>query len=76
MATAANTVDLGEFARRVERLCEYLLDKVEHKDGSSDIRVIQDLKEDAADIHTDQRLLALYGDEPFVGLDDHMRGAR
>lgn len=62
-----NGVDTEEFGTKVERLCEFLLDRVD-KDGSADVRVIQDLKEDAA--------LLQVGKEPFVlaGLDSHMRG--
>lgn len=43
------TVNIKDFAERVERLCDFLLDKVE-KDGSDDVIELQDLKKDAADI--------------------------
>jgi hypothetical protein len=64
-------IDIKEFAERVERVCDFLLDKVK-KDGSDDIRVLQQLKDDAADIQTDEipniRILG--------GLDDYMRGVQ
>lgn len=47
----AEKVDIAEFARKVEGLCDFLLSKIELVDGSPDINVILDLKETAADIH-------------------------
>lgn len=71
----SRNVDVSEFARRVERLCDYLLDKVRNEkgmDGSSDLRVIQNIKEDATD-------LALFHGAPvsanLEGLSDYMKGA-
>jgi hypothetical protein len=63
-------VDITEFARTVERLCDYLLENVE-KDGSKDVVIIQELKEDAANVqvfHSKANLLK--------GLDNHMRGLK
>lgn len=45
-------IDLEDFARRVERLCDFLLDKFPFKDGSDDIVIIQKIKSDAADLQT------------------------
>ena len=42
-------VDVKGFAERVERLCDFLLDKV-NLDGSDDVLELQDLKQDAANI--------------------------
>lgn len=47
--STATVVDIKDFAERVERLCDFLLDKVE-KDGSDDVVELQSLKKDAADI--------------------------
>jgi hypothetical protein len=41
--------DLRDFAQRVERLCDFILNQLP-KDGTPDVLVIQTLKEDAADI--------------------------
>jgi hypothetical protein len=64
----SKTIDVKEFAKRVERLCEFLLDRVE-RDGNKDVVEIQKIKEDAADLQA--------GDNEFTfeGLSDHMRGA-
>jgi hypothetical protein len=59
-------IELDDFARRVERLCDFLLDKVDTKTGSSDLRVIQDLKEDAANMQFRKSL----SDASFEGLAD------
>jgi hypothetical protein len=32
--------EIRQFAERVERLCDYLLDRVKEKDGSPDLNVI------------------------------------
>lgn len=61
-------IDIHDFAHRVERLCEFLLDKVE-KDGSSDVTIVQDLHNDAADIQA-----GLVKGDVLSGLDNHMRG--
>lgn len=47
----SKTVDIEEFARTVEGVCDFLLSKFELIDGSPDVKVIQDLKETAANIH-------------------------
>lgn len=61
-------IELLNFLRRVERLCDFLLDKVEFKDGSTDIAVIQDLKNDAADLQVNHDNINL------EGLHTYMRG--
>lgn len=68
--TTAKTIDVREFARRVEHLCDFLLDRL-GKDGSKDVLVLQEIREEAADI-------IFFRAEPVSktidGLDDHMRG--
>jgi len=64
-------VDIEDFARRVERLCDFIINKAE-RDGSKDIVVIQELKDDAADILTNKNLVAT---EMITGLSDFMKGA-
>ena len=63
-------LEIKDFARRVEHLCDFLLSKTE-KDGSKDRKIIEDLKEDAADIQFDQAEIA---SGAFIGLDDYMKG--
>ena len=63
-------VDIGEFATTVERVCDFLLDKVK-KDGSSDVLIIQQLKEDAANLQVE------YPNANVLdGLESHMRGLK
>lgn len=67
-------LDIKDFAKRVERLCDFLLDKLSDesgRDGSNDVKVIEDLKEDAADIQSDRVPLV---SQTFSGLDSYMRG--
>jgi hypothetical protein len=64
-------VDISEFARKVEGLCDFLLSKFESVDGSPDVKVIQDLKESAADIHMGGTGNA---EVTLSGLDAYMRG--
>ena len=61
-------IELLDFLRRVERLCDFLLDKVKFKDGSDDLKVIQQLKENAADLQVNQDNINL------EGLHTYMRG--
>jgi hypothetical protein len=63
-------IEIKDFARRVEHLCDFFLSKTE-ADGSKDRKVIEDLKEDAADIQFDQ---AEVDSGAFIGLDDFMKG--
>jgi hypothetical protein len=63
-------LEIKEFARRVEHICDFFLSRTE-ADGSKDRKIIEDLKEDAADIQFDQVEVA---SGPFVGLDDYLKG--
>ena len=63
-------LDVKDFAERVERVCDFLLDKSE-RDGSEDRKVIEDLKNDAADIQFEKIKLNL---DPLVGLSVYMKG--
>lgn len=63
-------IEIKEFARRVEHLCDFFLSKTE-ADGSKDRKVIEDLKETAADIQFEQVEIA---EGAYIGLDDYMRG--
>lgn len=62
--------DLKEFARRVERLCDFILDQLP-KDGTPDVLIVQKLKDDAADI---QHVGFLPMDVAISGLDRYMKG--
>jgi hypothetical protein len=65
--------DLKDFAQRVERLCDFILDRTEERNGSTDLRVIEDLKQEAADIQFEQLQPATITVE---GLSDYMKGAK
>jgi hypothetical protein len=68
-------LDIKDFARRVERLCDFLYAQVTSeigKTGSNDLKVIEDLKEDAADIQFD---CAHVLSKPLEGLYNYMNGA-
>jgi hypothetical protein len=70
------TLDLKEFARRVERLCDFFIAKrIEEtgRDGSKDLKILEDLKQEAADIQFDDDLVI--STEVFDGLYDLMNGA-
>ena len=65
-------VDVVEFARRVERLCDFLLEKISDTSEmheSDDLRVIQDIKTDAADLQFEGVNLDVIG-----GLEKFMKG--
>lgn len=67
-------VDIKDFARQVERLCDFLIAKKSEetgKDGSDDLAVIEDLKEDAADIQFSSQPAS----DTLNGLDAYMKGA-
>lgn len=75
MPTTTREVDIKEFARDVERLCDFFLSKVsqeEGRDGSDDLKVIEDLKEIAADIQFDKIRVT---SETLDGLSAYMKGA-
>jgi len=67
------TIEIREFAQRVERLCDFLLNRMREegsKDKSTSARVIEDLRNDAADIQFHR----LNYPDMFDGLDNFMRG--
>lgn len=67
-------IDLKDFAMRVERLCNFFIAQgtaQTGRDGSDDLRVLEDLKEEAADIQFD-RVQIVSGS--LQGLSDFMRG--
>lgn len=73
--TTTKPVDIKEFAIRVERLCDFLLDKIRAevgRDGSSSQALIEDIKEQAADIHTGRVTTV---SKTFEDLVDYMNGA-
>lgn len=75
MPITTREVDIKEFARTVERLCDFFLDKISNESGrddSDDQKVIRDLKDVAADIQCDKVLLTT---ETLFGLADYMKGA-
>jgi len=63
-------VDIKEFAIRVERLCDFLLAKMD-KDGSNDVIELQKLKEEAADIQLNNSNVV---SESIFGLSEYMKG--
>jgi hypothetical protein len=68
---SSKQIDIKDFAIRVERLCEFILDQLDEKTGSPEQILIQELREDAANIQFSPRL---HGDISLSGLDDHIRG--
>lgn len=68
----AQQVNIEEFARKVERLCEFLLSKIEQIDGSPDVKAIQDLKDNAVDIQMGSN--GGVADLTITGLDAFLRG--
>lgn len=70
------TIEIKTFARRVERLCDYLLVKQNGEIGRADLddlKVIEDLKNDAADIQFNRVHMV---SENFRGLSDYMKGTK
>lgn len=65
-----NKVDIKDFAIRVERLCDFLLAKMD-QDGSSDVVILQNLKDDAADIQVNNTNVV---SETISGLSEYMKG--
>jgi hypothetical protein len=66
--------EIKEFAGRVERVCDFLMDRhirAHGRDGSKDQKIIEDLKEDAADIQYDRVDLGLTSVD---GLHDYVNG--
>lgn len=68
------TIDIKDFADRVERLCDFFIAKKSEstgRDGSKDLIILEDLKNDAADIHFGRVEIVI---DPVAGLHDHMNG--
>lgn len=63
-----NGATLEDFARRVERLCDFLLSKTD-RNGSDDVAILEDLKEEAADFQQQVEV-----DVDIDGLKDYMSG--
>lgn len=63
-------IEIKDFAKRVEHVCDFFLSKSE-ADGSDDRKVLEDLKEDAADIQFEQ---AEIDSGAYIGLDNYIRG--
>jgi hypothetical protein len=70
----SRSTDVKDFARRVERLCDFFIGNAK-KDDSTDLKVIHDLKDDAADIQTVGLNKAEIVSETLDGLSDYMKGA-
>lgn len=69
------TIEIKDFARRVERLCDFFLSKISEengRDGSPDVKVLEDLKNISADIQFDQVQII---SNSIEGLRDYMNGA-
>jgi hypothetical protein len=69
-SSSKNKIEIKEFARRVERLCDFLIAKKTEgsgRDGSKDLQILEDLKSDAADIQFQEL-------EVFDGLSDYIQG--
>lgn len=72
MATTRQLEIVG-FARRVERFCDFFLSQVseeKQRDDSPNLKVIDDLKEEAADIQAYYKETS----ESLKGLSDYMKG--
>lgn len=67
-------VDIKKFAERVERLCDFLLDKMSIETGltgSESQKILEDLKDDAANIKMFGGRMA---EKTLDGLHEFMRG--
>lgn len=68
-------VNIQEFARDVERVCDFVIAKLRNQGANvddADAKVILDIKEKAADIHTGKARIT---QDMFLGLADYMKGA-
>jgi hypothetical protein len=72
MSVPTREIDIIELAVRIERLCDFFLSKVETRDGSHDLKVLEDLKNDAADIQFGRARVITA--QPFDGLYEYMKG--
>ncbi len=71
---STGTVNIQEFARKVERICDFVIAKMKNEGmdaDTNDARIILDLKEEAADIHMGKARIT---EELFTGLADYMKG--
>lgn len=66
--SVAKEIKIEDFARRVERLCDFFLAQGE-RDGSPDRKILEDLKEEAANVQFDMTRIG-----NFEGLSDFMNG--
>lgn len=57
------------FPEKVERLCDFLLDKLDTSDVTGDWKVIYDLKEEAANLQS-----KMNNELNIAGLSDYMSG--
>jgi hypothetical protein len=65
-------VDIQDFARRVERLCDFFIAKIREEgksNGSDDFIVLMKLREDAANLQ-----FTAVTSLTILGLDSYMRG--
>jgi len=63
-------INVKEFASRVERLCDFFIDQaIEDPEvmTKNDIRVLQNLKEEAADIQFTRKPINLDGLQEYMG---------
>jgi len=61
-------IDIRRFAERVERLCDFLLSRVEINNDNADTKFVQDLRTDAADFQFESLPTIL------TGLDEYVKG--
>lgn len=71
--TPLDDLDIKKFAERVERLCDFLIGKIkdEGETDTNDLKVIEDIKEDAADISSNRVPIS---SQTIAGLRDYMSG--
>ena len=70
----SKVIDVKDFAQRVERLCDFFIDKAKDEPGhgeTHDLKVIKDLREVAVDIQFERTII---GSQTLFGLDNYMRG--
>jgi hypothetical protein len=71
---ATKDLDIKTFAERVERLCDFFIGQIVEesgRNGSEDLKVLEDLKEDAADISCDRVPII---SQTIAGLREYMNG--
>lgn len=61
--------ELQVFAEKVERMCDFLLDKAhEAKVDVKEINILHEIKQEAADIATGKKKLTSFPESSFAGL--------